>query len=290
MNTLVNQIMTEDLGGRGLQHSCPDLGRLTACLESAKRVLILTGFPVCSAAGNQLVGETDGPGGTAELAFALGKLGCCVTVATDAFCQAQVRAALDAVAPQTACITLQQEAGELGAVQLLEALRPDAVLALERPGRAADGHCHSMYGKILDEVLSDTDALFYQAQRMGIVTVGIGDGGNELGMGALRQQVIRKVPFGEQIAACQWADYTLTAGVSNWWGAGLAALLSRKTGRWLLLSAQEETAVLRAVIKAGGVDGCTGLPEESVDGLPLAVHLQRRAALEQLLRQERKEA
>ena len=102
-------------------------------------------------------------------------------------------------------------------------------------------------------------------------------------MGALRRQVAGSVPHGPEIAANLPADYTLTAGVSNWWGAGLAALLSHETGEALMLSPAEETAALQAVVAAGGLDGCTGRQLLTVDGLPLQVHLSRRAALKQLL-------
>jgi len=56
-----------------------------------------------------------------------------------------------------------------------------------------------------------------------ITTIGIGDGGNELGMGKVHQQIKQKVPMGNTIASNISCDYLITCGVSNWGGFGVAA-------------------------------------------------------------------
>lgn len=66
----------------------------------------------------------------------------------------------------------------------------------------------------------------------------------------------------------------MASGVSNWWGIGAAALLSRETQKFLLPDEEQETEMLRRVLQAGGADGATGLREMTVDRLPLAVHLE----------------
>lgn len=45
------------------------------------------------------------------------------------------------------------------------------------------------------------------------VSVGIGDGGNELGMGKLKEKVKSLMPKGSLIACEVPADYTVTAGM-----------------------------------------------------------------------------
>lgn len=284
----LHRIMGYDAGNRGLRGPVPDLPGLGASLAAASRVLILTGFPVLRP-DRSAVGETDGPVGAAELARALELLGCRVSVATDAPSYPLVRAALAAVSSGGEAVLIPGRGTAAFAASLTEALRPSHLIALERPGKGAGGHFHSMRGRVIDGAVADTDCFFANARRQGIVTVGIGDGGNELGMGALRRQVACGVPHGPEIAAREPADYTLTAGVSNWWGAGLAALLSYETGKALMLSGEAEAETLRAVVAAGGLDGCTGRHTLTVDSLPLAVHLERRAALEQLLEACRRE-
>ena len=277
------RIMSFDAGNRGLGGPMPNLPELGASLLRAEHVLILTGFPVFREGGALPVGETDGPPGAAELAAALVGLGCPVSVATDRPSFLMVTAALKAAAPAANAIQIPETGTESFAAELLERLHPSHLIALERPGKGPDGHFHNMRGRIIDEGTADTDCFFTLARQRGITTVGIGDGGNELGMGALRNHVAVSVPHGEMIAAQIPADYTLTSGVSNWWGAGLAALLSYEAGGDFLIGEKGACALLRAVMEAGGVDGCTGTQVMTVDGLPLHIHQDRRRALRQLL-------
>ena len=58
-----------------------------------------------------------------------------------------------------------------------------------------------------------------------IIFIGIGDGGNELGMGKVLDRIVKDVPHGETIACVTAADYLITAGVSNWGGYALAVAL-----------------------------------------------------------------
>lgn len=56
-----------------------------------------------------------------------------------------------------------------------------------------------------------------------ITTIGIGDGGNELGMGKVHDKIVESVPFGESIASSISCDYLITCGVSNWGGFAIAS-------------------------------------------------------------------
>ena len=58
-----------------------------------------------------------------------------------------------------------------------------------------------------------------------IGTIGIGDGGNEIGMGKVLDSVKEHIPYGEKIACRIGADQLITAGVSNWGGYALATSL-----------------------------------------------------------------
>src|SRR5205807_1527308 len=58
----------------------------------------------------------------------------------------------------------------------------------------------------------------------GLPTIGVGDGGNEIGMGKIPWDVIRRnVPNGGLIACRVPTDYLIVAGVSNWGAYALAA-------------------------------------------------------------------
>ena len=132
--------------------------------------------------------------------------------------------------------------------------------------------------------MADAEPLLLEAGRRGVYTIGVGDGGNELGMGGARSLVEEYVRHGKKICARQKADATLVAGVSNWWGWGLCGALSLAAGRDLMPSGEDEKRLLEAVLAAGGADGETARADGTVDAMPLSVHLEvleqiRRAAL-----------
>lgn len=265
---------------RGLRVPQPPLEELARRLASSRRALLLTGFPIDC--GDHVVGETDGPCGAAEIARVLTALGGQVTVVTDAPSLPLLEAALARAAPEAVLEEAPAAGTEAFARDLLDRLRPDLFLTIERPGKAANGHFHNMRGVVIDAMTADTDCFLSLAAERGCVTVAVGDGGNELGMGALLPQIEAGVPHGAEIGAVLPAQYTLAAGVSNWWGPGLAALLSHETGRDLMLTQEEDRALLQAVVDAGAVDGCTKERTLSVDGYPLSVQLEVRRRLAQL--------
>ena len=57
-------------------------------------------------------------------------------------------------------------------------------------------------------------------------TCNVGDGGNELGMGKVLEQVCKHIPRGDVIASAFPATHVIAAGTSDWGGYGLARALS----------------------------------------------------------------
>src|SRR5262249_57599590 len=74
---------------------------------------------------------------------------------------------------------------------------PALVVAIERPGQAATGVYHSMSGRDVSHCLNNFEEIFRAAHAAGIWTIGVGDGGNEVGMGKLRRIVRAHVKAGE---------------------------------------------------------------------------------------------
>jgi hypothetical protein len=106
----------------------------------------------------------------------------------------------------------------------------------------------------------------------GRVTIGIGDGGNEIGMGKLPWDTIRKnIPNGGRVACRVPADHLIVAGVSNWGAYALAAGVRRLRAAppdLSLYDVAREEELLRLMVEAGLlVDGVTGEPTATVDGL-----------------------
>lgn len=270
----LDEAMRYDPGNRGLLANAPanPLDRLQEVLQEITGVVILTGFPVRLGLHN-FTGETDGPLGAANLAFAFESIGVPVWLLTDEEAYWVVNAAVTRRGCKCRPLMLPKyEADEFIAAQL-DAIKPSHVLTIERPGKARDGHYHNMRGGIIDAMFVDASSIIEAARERGITTISIGDGGNEIGMGALAETIEKYVPHGEAICAREVADIALISGVSNWWGWGVSALLSRMYGINLLPSDDMERGMLHEMVLAGSVDGCTKKPEETVDNLPMEVHL-----------------
>jgi hypothetical protein len=262
----IERISRGDPGGRGLSAHAPSglLAPAARALAAAERVLIVTGFCIRS----EKIGETDGPPGALSLADALRQSGKEVLLLTDGFSARLLAAGLAVYRGALPIVLLAQAQKEADATidALLASFAPTHVVAVERPGRAADGHRYSMRGEILDELVPAADRLFTFAGRAH-TTLGIGDGGNELGLGGLRDTLRRYIDLGETSCCATAADHAIPAGISNWGAYALAAALSLLAGKPLIRDPGHERAVLAAMVEAGAVDGCTRRRALSVDGL-----------------------
>lgn len=283
----LDYLMKQDLGGRGFLSVLPanPIAETAECLKTASRVLLLTGFPVRLGEGT-FIGETDGPSGTANLAAAFTNVNAEVLVVTDHASYHLLEEALCYRAPKARLLLLPEKDTDLFIRTCIEEYAPTHFISLERPGKADDGHYHNMRGERIDDMITDSDLFLSEAKRFGAVTISIGDGGNEMGMGSFHKEVVEHVIHGELICAAEGADITLVSGVSNWWGWGLSALLSLQCKRNLLPSEAEESELLHRVVLAGGVDGCTKENVETVDHLPLEAHLSILRSVSDLLVKE----
>ncbi|MBO4838096.1 MAG: DUF4392 domain-containing protein [Lachnospiraceae bacterium] len=272
-NKIAKAVQT-DPGGRGLLKGeiTTPVSALLQSLEQVPRAVLLTGFPVRLPDGT-VVGETDGPSGLANIAWALEQTGTAVRVLTDRTCFRQLEAAMRARGCSAAPEMIPEDGQEPFLEELFAEFSPTHLITLERPGKARDGHFHNMRGGVIDPMITDADCILETARRCGAEVISVGDGGNELGMGALRPLIEERVPLGELICADAPADIALVSGVSNWWSWGIAAFLSLLHKKDLLPSPETELAMLHAVIISGGADGCTARIEETVDDLPPEVHL-----------------
>lgn len=216
-------------------------------------VLLATGFYVGGHA------ETDGPAGTLVLAKALKGLGHRPIVVTDIFCRAFFEP------EEIETIYLDFNAGKKSCLRILEEYRPVGLISIERCGENIRGDYANMKGESIRSKTAPVDLLFDLA-RGSIPTVGVGDGGNEIGMGNVKQAIEEKLSL---IPCRTETDHLIIATVSNWGAYGLAAELSRLAGEDLLISADELLAFLSRTVDMGSVDGMSGRPVLRVDGFPV---------------------
>ncbi|KAJ8792152.1 hypothetical protein J1605_020003 [Eschrichtius robustus] len=104
--------------------------------------------------------------------------------------------------------------------------RFDHLVAIERAGRAADGNYYNTRKRNIKHVVDPIDDLFLAVQKIpGISSPGVSDGGNELGIGKVKEAVKRHIRNGDIIACDVETDFAVIAGVSNWGGYALACAL-----------------------------------------------------------------
>lgn len=257
----IEQIVIQDWGNRRFSvfYQKGLYRKAAESLLKAESVWLTSGFWISGA--NAI--ETDGPPGTAVLAGALENLGIPVRILTDGHSVNLFRN----VCAQTG---FRGEVADIAAIPVCSLSAgdcPSHFVALERPGKSVDGHYYNFRGVSISEYTADADSLFEAAGKAGSVTIGIGDGGNELGMGNYRERVEKEISGNRPFAAVVGSDYPLCAGVSNWGGYALAGMLSLLSGKMLIPESANLQKFLDDCCRHGCVDGVSGERTPTVDGL-----------------------
>ena len=202
-------------------------------IEKAKKVVILTGFPCCE--DSAVKQETDGLAGAVAVARAVGRDRAVLAIESEGI--ALLAAALRAAEghhhenidhwQMLELPSAREDHENLAAFRnrILETT-PYVLVAIERAapsgltmrGRDVSRFCTP--GWALTELWEGAEA-----------TVAIGDGGNELGLGGLRDLIADHIPLGEKIACPEEfaARAVVIAGVSNWGGYALAVGMAMLT-------------------------------------------------------------
>ena len=167
------------------------------------------------------------------------------------------------------------------AEEILKKYNPSLIIAIEKPGKNSKGEYHTMKGLNISQFHMKIEPLIDKANRQGVLTIGIGDGGNEIGMGNIKDTVEKYVPYAKVcqcpckggIAAESKVGLLVTASVSNWGAYGIEACIEAITEKkGILHSPQLEEAVLKSLFEAGAVDGASCQKRPLVDGIPHQIH------------------
>lgn len=173
------------------------------------------------------------------------------------------------------------EAGR-AADRLLDDIQPALCFATERASRARSGVYHNARGVDIGAGQARVDLLFEAAALRGIPTIGVGDGGNEIGMGLIADTVASSVRFGDRCAcgcgsgvgASTATDILVAANCGNWGCyAAVAAFAIAERDPRLLHTPEREDQLLRAATSAGLLNSPRGTVDPNVDDIPLSTHL-----------------
>uniref|UniRef100_A0A2K5Y469 D-glutamate cyclase n=1 Tax=Mandrillus leucophaeus TaxID=9568 RepID=A0A2K5Y469_MANLE len=272
-----------DPGNRGIGHLlCKDeLLKASLSLSHARSVLITTGFPTHF--NHEPPEETDGPPGAVALAAFLQALEKEVAIIVDQRAwnlhQKIVEDAVEQGVLKTPIPILTYQGGSVEAAQAFlckdgDPQTPRYVCPI--PGCLASGLPVLPWSRALTQLPFPS---------------GVGDGGNELGMGKVKEAVRRHIRHGDVIACDVEADFAVIAGVSNWGGYALACALyilyscavhsqylrkavgpSRAPGdqAWTqaLPSVIKEEKMLGILVQHRVRSGVSGVVGMEVDGLP----------------------
>lgn len=307
MFDVIDKIMNLDIGNRGIAHLYePARARIGGealskaaaevfmQLKPGDTVFLLTGS-LTRAWVSPEIGENDGPIGTGALAGALSKAFKCIPmIFTDEFLQEKTGAIAQMAGPNVVtfeqakeatsnprytCVTVmgtcsaEDEVAKKQCEALVEQYKPKVIISIERAGQRTDGTYRNMIGQDFSRGRSRLDYMISAAQARNIPTIGVGDGGNEIGMGALAKEVAEHIHLGDQICPANSVDILLPCGVSNWGCYAIQAALAILTGNIALAHTPDlEERMIHASTYIGLVDGTSGTLESKVDGMPADVH------------------
>jgi hypothetical protein len=229
-------------------------------LDHLGTVVIATGFYIPSGSAP----ETDGPPGAIALGRVLAGLGCHIVYMTDAYTSPLLAALAGPGAQVLEFPFADHQESWQHAADLVRSMAPSLTIAVERCGLTDEGVYRNMRGTDVSSYHAKIDYLFRNHEA----SVGIGDGGNEIGMGNLAAAIPMVMPMVGRPCATTTTRLVISS-VSNWGAWGIVAAMSRLRGKNLLPGVREAHDLTVETVALGAVDGTTARRTESVDGFSL---------------------
>lgn len=230
-------------------------------LANVSRAAIISGFYIPTSDAP----ETDGPGGAVILGRAFLQQGADTEIWTDHLCADAIKACAEAVDFPSKRVKVFEK------FDYLDLFCPEAVIFTERLGRAADGRYYNMKSEDVSAWTPSLDWLSVLSSRKSIFTVGIGDGGNEVGMGNFISEICEIRPDYRKCLSVIRTDVAIPVDVSNWGCYALSSALSYIWGKWRGPCKGEELLILEALVGKKAVDGISKKSELTVDGFQIDV-------------------
>ena len=315
----VDRLMSFDVNGREFIHHAYDFARKRAgkslihdagerlltslCTGIAPTVFIVTGATAQRVGLPDWIGEMDGPPGAIALARTLALTHRAVPVLlTDPGQSSMLSKAAESLGfytlpvddvrrqakamPHTSSIAVMEipddaAKARIFSEKLIDGLDPRAVITIEKCGVNENGIFHNTNRKTNNAPgKAYAEELVKACMAKGVLSIGIGDGGNEIGFGVIKSDLVAAFPeMGVCNCPCkgsfiaeQTVDCLITAAVSNWGAYALAAYIAMATGKpYAGHSPGREARLIDGTARAGYMHS-DGLAVPSVDGMPAEVH------------------
>ncbi len=224
----LEQSLLEDPGKRGIAHLFvkSDFLKSVLLLSHSKKVAITTGFPANVELSQKL--ETDGICGALSMCQALLALGKQVTLISEQSFEGDFRSCVKKLMLLGALkvgvpVVSYKDAKNLIETSPKDSPVYDCLVSIERCGRSVDGTYRTMSKGDISGLVDPVDDLFIHVTSNPLIgTIGIGDGGNEIGMGKVQDKVVKNINFGDVIACQTSTDFLVATGISDWGGYAIS--------------------------------------------------------------------
>tara|TARA_Y100001960_G_scaffold261261_1_gene282054 strand:- start:420 stop:1265 length:846 start_codon:yes stop_codon:yes gene_type:complete len=220
-------------------------------------VLIATGFYISYANAS----ETDGPAGSISLGRALKDIGFDVKYVTDKWSFSILEGISGKEDEIIKFPVDNHENSKKFASKLIEKFSPSLSISIERASLMGDGTYRNWKGEDVSKYNAKIDYLFNFSK----FSIGIGDGGNEIGMGNLNRE-IKKVEGLPDNPAVTKVSNLIISSCSNWGAYGLVAEISSILNKNLLISVDDAKELITKSVDLGAVEGMSGDSIYAVDG------------------------
>jgi len=227
-------------------------------INTKGKVFICSGFYIL----NSKAPETDGPPGAIALAETLRDLGNEVFIITDKFSMEMFQGMYSKENVLEFPVLGHVESSAFSN-DLIKEYDPKLIISIERAGFSDDGKYRNFKGVDFSDFNAKVDYLFEQIPN----SVGIGDGGNEIGMGNYKDEIseLGIHPNPSIITAKE----NIIASTSNWGAYGLIAGISLKKEKNYLPSVDDGMKMIKQCVDLGAVEGLSGESKPWVDGRAL---------------------
>ncbi len=159
---------------------------------------------------------------------------------------------------------------------------PSAVISIECPGANKEGRYHNALGLDVSDLEAKQDILFTKLQNRGILNIAIGDLGNEIGMGTIKSQLDKYIPFAAKgkcscecnggIGVFTKADNIITATVSDWGCYGLIAAIAYLKKDLEIMHTKELQEEAMVVASRSGMIDMYGWLVPAIDGFGVSMN------------------